>query len=220
MRNQHKSVGRFRDDHEVLDFIASRIADAAQKYGSPLSEVERKMLYFSESAWTLPNILEVNDDFERNYDSAAYEKKISRLIKQALSDARKTQKEEFESWDEALAQLSQEDRYLNVMVRQAGFHAGIRSPRRRRKWLKFSVRIAVVVILFGGATWFIAQRFPDVSTGPLGIPRRSYGSALWAVVFCLAILSVLVRVLVGPKKFDKFSARLEGWIFGTSKRAK
>jgi hypothetical protein len=108
-------MDRFSDDREALDFIASQIADQAQRDGVPLSEVERKMLYFSETAWTLPDILEVSDEFDRDYDQGVYEKKISQLIKKAVSDARKQQREKFESWTEAIRRLSKEDRFLLVM---------------------------------------------------------------------------------------------------------
>jgi hypothetical protein len=67
---------RFSNDREALDFIASQIADQAQRDGVPLSEVERKMLYFSETASTLPDILEVSDEFDRDYDQAVYGKRF------------------------------------------------------------------------------------------------------------------------------------------------
>jgi hypothetical protein len=46
----------FSNDREALDFIASQIADQARRDGVPLSDVERKMLYFSETerSWLPP----------------------------------------------------------------------------------------------------------------------------------------------------------------------
>jgi hypothetical protein len=220
MRNPHKSADRFKDDREALDFIASRIADEAQLEGVPLSEVERKMLYFSETAWTLPDIWEVSDEFGRDYDSGVYERKISQLIKRAVGHAQKLQKEEFEAWDEAIDRLSRHDRYLMVMVRQAGFRTRLRSPRARHKMGKILERVSAATVLLGSLVWFISERFPDTYVSPLGIPRTTYASAIWAVVFGLAVLSSLLRVLVGAEEFDKFSDRIEEWIFGISKRAK
>lgn len=40
----------------AIDFLVGRIAQRAEQEGVPLSEVERKMLYFSETAWTLPDM--------------------------------------------------------------------------------------------------------------------------------------------------------------------
>src|SRR5579863_2492777 len=97
---------RFSNDREALDFIASQIVEQAQLDGVPLSGVERKMLYFSETAWTLPDISEVSDEFDRDYDQRVYEKKISQLIKKAVGIARKHQRERFEDWAEAIRRLS------------------------------------------------------------------------------------------------------------------
>ena len=38
------------------EFIVQCIVDEAQREGVPLTETERKMLYFSETHWTLPDI--------------------------------------------------------------------------------------------------------------------------------------------------------------------
>ena len=119
---------RFSNDREALDFIAAQIADQAQRDGVTLSEVERKMLYFSETAWTLPDMSEVSEEFDRDYDQSAFEKKISKLIKNAVSSARK-QHEKFESWVDAIQRLRKEDRFLLVMVKQARLGAPFRATR-------------------------------------------------------------------------------------------
>jgi len=89
---------RFSDDRDALDFVVARIALEAQRDGAPLSEIERKMLYFSETAWTLPDDVDVNDEFDRKYDQQEYEKKIAQLISKAVKRVRKQQPEEFEAW--------------------------------------------------------------------------------------------------------------------------
>lgn len=70
-------MNRFSDAREAKEFLVSRIAEEAQQEAVPLSEVERKMLYFSETAWTLPDIMDVSDEFDRTYDQGEYEKKIA-----------------------------------------------------------------------------------------------------------------------------------------------
>jgi hypothetical protein len=120
---------RFSNDREALDFIAAQIADQAQRDGVTLSEVERKMLYFSETAWTLPGISEVSEEFDRDYDQGAFERKISGLIQNAVSSARKQQSEKFQGWVEAIRRLSTEDRFLLVMVKQARLGAPFRRNR-------------------------------------------------------------------------------------------
>ena len=68
---------------EAKEVLISEIVAEAQRENVPLSEVERKMLYFTESAWTLPDIMQVNEDFDREYDQGKYEQKIAKLVKKA-----------------------------------------------------------------------------------------------------------------------------------------
>jgi len=115
---------RFASAREAKEFLVARIAEEAQREGSPLSEVERKMLYFTETAWTLPDIMEVNDQFDREYDAAEYEKKIADLIRNARKRARKEGRPEFDAWSGAIRILSKEDHYLLVMLDEAGATGG------------------------------------------------------------------------------------------------
>ncbi len=81
-----------------------------------MSEIERKMLYFSETAWTLPDIMEVNEAFEGDYDQAEYEQKIGKLVRNLCAHTRGNDREEFEAWKEALRTLRREDHYLLVLI--------------------------------------------------------------------------------------------------------
>jgi hypothetical protein len=38
------------------------------------------MPHFTESGWTLPDIMKVNKDFDREYDQDDYEHKIAKLV--------------------------------------------------------------------------------------------------------------------------------------------
>jgi len=77
------------------------------------------MLYFSETGWTLPDILEVNAAFDREYPVVEYEDKIARLIRGFREFARQRSTAEFESWEAAVRLLRKEDHYLLVMVDMA-----------------------------------------------------------------------------------------------------
>ena len=72
-----------RDAREAKEFLISKIVAEAQRENAPLSETERKMLYFTESGWTLPDITQVNEQFDREYNQDEYEKKIARIIGKA-----------------------------------------------------------------------------------------------------------------------------------------
>jgi hypothetical protein len=78
-------VQQFADSREAKEFLVERILSQAERDGASLSEIERKMLYFSETAWTLPDIMEVNEEFDRRYDQDGYERKIAQLVRSIRS---------------------------------------------------------------------------------------------------------------------------------------
>jgi hypothetical protein len=206
---------RFSDDREALDFVASQIAEQAQRDGVSLSEVERKMLYFSETAWTLPEILDVSEEFDRDYDQNVYEKKISQLIKKAVNNARK-QRDEFEGWTEAIRRLSREDRFLLAMIKQA--RLGTMLQPHRVLWRLWGAGLAGMT-LFVSFVWIIAKIFPDSGYHPIQ-GTTPLGFYIWAAMVCVAVLYGLLRFLVGARKFDHMSADAVEWIFWMSKRRK
>jgi hypothetical protein len=101
------------------EFLISRVVEEAQRENVPLSEIERKMLYFTETEETLPDIYEVNAEFDSKYDGAEYEKKIAGLLRNALRRNRKESVEGERQWKHAVADLRKEDHYLLVMVDQS-----------------------------------------------------------------------------------------------------
>jgi hypothetical protein len=115
---------RFSNAREAKEFLISRIVAEAQRENVPLSEIERKMLYFSETAWTLPDIMEVNDEFDREYDQTEYENKIVRLIRNETKRLHKENPEGLASWISAARKLKKEDHYISVMIDGAGIPTG------------------------------------------------------------------------------------------------
>lgn len=123
-------VRDFKSFKEALEYLVGRIAAEAKLEAIELSEIERKMLYFSETGWPLPNILEVNTEFERLYDTDEYEAKIARLIRSFLRRAEADNKEEFELWNKAEDKLREGDYYLLVMIDSGPPNGGSKS-----RWL-------------------------------------------------------------------------------------
>jgi len=116
MVHSDKAVERRIRAQRAKEFLISQIVEESQRENVPLSEVERKMLYFTETEETLPDIYEVNAQFESAYDSAQYEEKIAALLRNAF---RRNQKESVEAkhqWKQAVADLRKEDHYLLVMI--------------------------------------------------------------------------------------------------------
>jgi len=74
------------------------------------------MLYFTETEETLPDIYEINEQFEHDYDGPAYEKKIAGLLRNAYRRFCRDSPEGKNRWKRAIADLRGEDHYLLVMV--------------------------------------------------------------------------------------------------------
>jgi len=110
----------FASGREAKEYLVGRIVDEARREGVPLSEIETKMMYFSETASTLPDILEVNEEFDRDYNQAEYEEKIAGLIRGLRANARERDTTELANWNEAVRTLRNEDHYLLVMIDVAG----------------------------------------------------------------------------------------------------
>jgi hypothetical protein len=104
----------FSSGREAKEYLIARIVVEAEREGTALSETERKMMYFTETAWTLPDIWEVNEAFEREYDSPTYEAKIGRLARKARDRA--DGMNELEMWKDAVRTLKREDHYLLVLL--------------------------------------------------------------------------------------------------------
>jgi hypothetical protein len=117
-------MDRFPTAREAKEFLVSGIVAEAQREDVPLADLERKMLYFSETGWTLPDMMEISDGFDRDYDPNEYETKIAHLIRNATKRKRKESPAGFASWIRAARKLKQEDHYLSVMVDQAGVCTG------------------------------------------------------------------------------------------------
>jgi hypothetical protein len=98
-----------------------------------------------ETGWTLPDMDEVNDVFDRDYDQAQYEQKIGTLVRNFCTKARKENRAEFEAWKEAVRALRQEDHYLLVLIDPPATSTGT----SRGRFLKLSaVALAIFCVIF------------------------------------------------------------------------
>lgn len=145
-----KIVGmeNFGTQREAKEYLIGKIVKEAAREGKPLSEIERKMLYFSETGWTLPDIVEVNKEFERECDNDDYERKICALGQSIETQLEIADANESDAWYEAIQKLSDGDHYLLVLLnpKLAGRATPKRPPRDLLKlWLTGAV-IAVALV--------------------------------------------------------------------------
>lgn len=119
MVDRAQATGRRVRAQRAKEFLIAQVVEQAQRENEPLSEVERKMLYFTETEATLPDMYAVNAQFDSAYDAVEYEKKIAGLLRTAFQRNRKESVESERRWKHAVADLRKEDHYLLVMVDQS-----------------------------------------------------------------------------------------------------
>ncbi len=98
------------------DYLVQQTAEQAALEHVSLSDIEKRMLYFTESdPASCDNPIELNDDFEQEYDTPEYEAKISRLLHHAYKRLKPEDPEGVRQWNEAMRVLRKGDHYILVL---------------------------------------------------------------------------------------------------------
>lgn len=100
---------------EAKDFLVQQIAEQALLDDVPLSDLEKRMLYFTEGRSAVEDPVALNEEFEAQYDTAKFEKKISKLMYHAYKRLRNDGSASLMTWNEAIRCLKRGDHYLLVM---------------------------------------------------------------------------------------------------------
>jgi hypothetical protein len=139
-------MDRVQNAREAKEFLISKIVAEAQRENAPLSETERKMLYFTESGWTLPDIAQVSEQFDREFDQDGYEKKIASIIAKAYKHILHDSHDEYDKWWDAVQFLRREDHYISVLI-------GLAALRPRwDQWKLLAAGFAIVACIL---VWII-----------------------------------------------------------------
>lgn len=144
------------DTAAAKQFFISRVIEEAGVEQVSLSEVEKKMLYFTEVHPSLPDIYEVNAQFERDYDSDEYEARIVGLLKHARDRDSHSSPNGEQNWKDALDALKKEDYYILVMLYRAfpEYRRAILPTHRVRDYMIYiAIGIGVVIVALGIAFW-------------------------------------------------------------------
>jgi hypothetical protein len=146
----------FATTREAKEYLIGVITADAERQGPPLSETERKMLYFSETAWTLPDIDQVSLDFDLECDAERYERKMGTLARRCEQHLRRTNRESFNLFHQAERMLREEDHYLLVLIRHGG--PAEPPPSFWLDRLKLVLTAAAIVALAVVASFLFAKR--------------------------------------------------------------
>jgi hypothetical protein len=100
---------------EAKDFLVQETAKQATIEGVPLSELEKRMMYFTESGYVPEDPIALNEEFEAKYDTEEYEAKVAKLLQHAYERAGKENDATRKQFDSAIKCLRRGDHYLLVM---------------------------------------------------------------------------------------------------------
>ncbi|MGH9715456.1 MAG: hypothetical protein ACRD4R_01810 [Candidatus Acidiferrales bacterium] len=179
---------------EAKDFLVQEVAQQASLDHVPLSNLEKQMLYFVENDPTsCENPIELNDEFEAQYDTPEYEAKIARLLSRAYKRLKADEPQKVSYWDDAMLIISRGEHYLPVM-----WHAQTATINR-----KFDSGSKVVVC--GGVAIFVLSLIISLFKVP-SLPSWIVPT-LGALLLLLCLLTMFFLVQQGYRalrqKFGK-----------------
>ena len=149
---------------EAKDFLVQQVAEQAAIEHIPLSDLERRMMYFTESGEMREDAIALNDAFDAKYIAEEYEAKISSLLHHARNRLRKESDQKLRTWDSAIKCLKQGDHYVLVMWDMQPAEArpsAERPPYDSLKLLSAGILVAAAMFGFSFAWDRIAPNFPD-----------------------------------------------------------
>jgi hypothetical protein len=185
----------FHSGREAKEFLISKIVEEAQQEKVTLSEVERKMLYFTESGWTLPDILKFSEDFDREYDQAEYERKIAKIVGKADKRIHKSSGDDYDRWWAAIRVLQGGDHYISGMIRLAGLR-----PRGDQLRL-FVTGLAIATCLLVWTFLGIKFNIPVPSRGNLEV-------FAWALLCVIFVIYTLLRFILRRNRRDELTSKM------------
>jgi hypothetical protein len=174
---------------EAKDLLVQQAAEQAAIENVPLSDLEKRMMYFTESADAVEDPIKLNEEFDAEYDNAEYEAKISKLLHHAHDRIKKKNPETAGEWDAAMQQLRKGDHYILALW---DLPSSERPPYDSLKLLGAGllVAVALMAIIFGYHA--IANRF-GFYTRWNSAPKTYHSIAAW---FQRSVLALVAAVYV------------------------
>ena len=100
---------------KAKDFLVQQTTIQAALDGVPLSDVEKRMMYFTEGPDATEDPTQLNDDFEAEAEMAPYEAKMSKLLHRAYARVKKENPETARTWNESVRILKKGDHCILVL---------------------------------------------------------------------------------------------------------
>jgi hypothetical protein len=173
---------------QAKDFLAQQAAEQATLDSTSLSDIERRMMYFTESdPKSCDDPLALNNEFEAQCDTTEYETKMARLLQHAHQRVKTEDPEGKRTWEQAIGELRKGDHYLLVLW-------DIKPPVDRPKGDSFKLLGVGLLIaaLFGTAVVLAVNYNIDAEKY-----FRKYGWIVFVglIVFASGMFRTIYRVL-------------------------
>ena len=194
-------MNQFPSVREAKEFLVREIVVTAERQGVSISETERKMLYFSETDWTLSDMPAVAETFQKECDEYAYERKIRSVIRAAKIPRSETHAT---AWSDAIERLREGDHYLSVLIGPT--RANRRGDRLRLVLTVLVVFVAVIAFQWG-LSWYLGHE----------ASREEGFFYVWVVAMSAAGAYVALRWIYGGRAIDGFIGRIIDKVFGSPK---
>jgi len=131
---------------EAKDFLVRQTAIQAALDGVPLSDIEKRMMYFTEGPDATEDPVVLNDEFEAEYEMAPYEAKISKLLHRAYARVKKEDPETGRTWNKSIWILKKGDHYILVLWSECSTDELLRPPYDNLKLFATALLVAVFLV--------------------------------------------------------------------------
>jgi hypothetical protein len=101
---------------EAKDFLVQQTVEQAALERLPLSELEKRMMYFTEGPDATENPITLNEEFEEQFDTSEYESKIAKLLRHAQKRIKQNDQSKASLWKESVKKLKEGDHYLILLL--------------------------------------------------------------------------------------------------------
>jgi len=177
---------------EAKDFLVAQTAGQAALEGVPLSELEKRMMYFTEGPGAIEDPTTLNDEFEAEYDNAEYEKKISTLMSHAQRRLKKEDAAKAGYWDNAVKCLQKGDHYILVLYGNTEQSGALPVSPKSLLWL---VMFLLPLLILLAVVYFATRRFAPPRGAAMHILQVLFVALLVVAIFFPKALTPIGNVV-------------------------
>jgi hypothetical protein len=186
---------------EAKDFLVQKTGEQAALENVSFSDLERRMMYFTETGECPEDSIALNDAFEAEYDTERYETKVAKLMAHAYRQLKKDSASTVRTWDEAVKRLRKDDHYILVLW---NLRTSVERPPYDNLKLLGSALLVIVILLVMILGWHAFADHYHWTPGPTvhgSIPHwlgRLFLAVLIGVYLYYGILPLILKKPVPP----------------------